>query len=128
MANNEKLYISQEDLYRVGNSTSPQMSKLRSGEITIRELNGIKMIVADGKGVSLYNKDGLEKSELSGWVWEIKVDTQLPTGLYLKKDTDPNKKGHYFVCPRRNMPVHTYAGKLEEIAVHCQKVFKKKKA
>jgi hypothetical protein len=71
MSNNEKLYVSQEDLYRVGNSTSPQMTKLRVGEITIRGMNGIKMVVADGKGISLYNKSGLDKSSLSGWIWEI---------------------------------------------------------
>ncbi|MEO0443002.1 MAG: hypothetical protein AAFZ92_04575 [Pseudomonadota bacterium] len=44
MANNEKLYISEEDLYRVGNATSPQMSKLRAGEITIIGINGIKSL------------------------------------------------------------------------------------
>lgn len=86
------------------------------------------MIVADGKGISLYNKEGLELSTLSGWVYEIKAHTALPSGLYLKEDTDPKKPGHFFVCPYKNMPLHTYVGKLEEIAVHCEKVFKKKKA
>jgi len=86
------------------------------------------MIVANGKGVSLYNKSGLEHSSLSGWIWEINQGTQLPNGLYLRKDSDPNNEGHYFVCPRRNMPVNAYAGLLEQMALHCRKVFKKKKA
>jgi hypothetical protein len=47
--------------------------------------------------------------------------------LYLRKDPDPKKEEHYFVCPIKNMPVKIYVGKREEIAVFCEKLFKKKK-
>lgn len=124
----EALYIVQEDLFRVGNSTSPQMAKVRAGEITLIEVNGINVIVADGKGVSLYNKAGLEKSSLTGWVWELRAGVALPPDLYLRPDPDPNKAGHYFCCPRRNVPVSVYVGQLEQIAMHCAKIYQRKKA
>ena len=126
MLTSEKLYITQEDLYRVGNSESPQLTKIRPGEVTLKDINGIIMIISDGKGISLYNRKGLDKSELSGWVYEIKSGTALPPDLYLKKDD--NKEGHYFVCPVKNMPAKHYVGELEKIAVFCEKYFKKQKA
>lgn len=124
----ETLYIVQEDLFRVGNSSSPQLSKIRAGEITLMEINGVKVIVADGKGVSLYNKAGLERSSLTGWVWEIRAGLSLPKGLYLNPDPDRNNPGHYFACPRMNMPVHSYVGLLEEMALQCAKLYQRKKA
>jgi hypothetical protein len=86
--------------------------------------NRIKMIVANGKGVSLYNKIGLDLVPLKGWVWEISSNTQLPFGLKLNKDDRP--EGHYTICPFRNMPVNEFVGLLERIVVHCKKVYKKK--
>lgn len=48
--------------------------------------------------------------------------------MCIKDDADPNNKDHYVVCPLNNMPVHAYAGKLEEIALSCEKIFKKQRA
>ena len=124
MKKNEKLYLVPEDLYRLGNATSPLLTKIRPGEIDLIEVNGIKMIVANAKGVSLYNKTGLDMVPLKGWVWEISANTQLPFGLKLIKDDRP--EGHYTLCPNRNMPVNEFVGLLESVVVYCQKVFKKK--
>jgi hypothetical protein len=49
MSNNETLYIASEDLYRLGNAGSSLISRVRAGEIDINELNGIKVVVANGK-------------------------------------------------------------------------------
>jgi hypothetical protein len=121
---NEKMYIVPEDLYRLGNASSPLMTRIRPGEVDVTELNGIKMIVANGKGISLYNKTGLELIPLTGWVWEISARTPLPFGLKLVKDDKP--EGHYTICPIRNMSVHEFVGLLESIVIYCKKVFKKK--
>lgn len=88
------------------------------------ELDGIKMIIANGKGISLYNKVGLDLIPLKGWVWEISANTNLPFGLRLNKDDRP--EGHYTICPIKNMPVHEFAGLLESIAINCKKLYKKK--
>ena len=124
MSNKEKLYIAQEDLFRLGNSVSSLISRIRDREIDIHEINGIKTVIANGKGISLYNKTGLDKIPLSGWVWEIKISTVFPVGLKLIKDDKP--EGHYTLAPGHNMLYSEYISLLEKVAVHCQKVFKKK--
>ena len=86
MTNSEAIYLSPETLYRIGNGSSPLLTKVRPGEIDTIEVNGITHIVANGKGISLYNKRGLDLAPLSGWVWEISANTQLPSGLKLKDD------------------------------------------
>lgn len=122
----EDLFVTQEDLYRIGNSTSSRLSAVRPQEVDLIEINGIITIVANGKGVSLYNKAGLNDAPLSGWVYQIKANTNLPIGL--KLTNDPRVKGHYFICPLTNMPYHKYVGLLEELAVMCSKLFLKKRA
>ena len=41
MNKEEKLYMTQEDLYRIGNSTSPQILNPGIGEITIMDLGSV---------------------------------------------------------------------------------------
>ncbi|WP_308363946.1 MULTISPECIES: hypothetical protein [unclassified Microbulbifer] len=126
MSNTETLYLTQEDLYRIGNASSSKLADVRQGEVRIVEVGGIKTVVANDQGVSLYNKTGLDDAPLSGWVYEIKTGTALPPGLRLWKD--PKIAGHYHVCAAHNMPYHKYVGLLEELALRCTKVFKKKSA
>lgn len=122
MANNEKLYLTQEDLYRFGNASSSRLNRLRIGEINTMEQNGITMIIANNKGVSLFNEEGMNLSPLTGWVWEIKQNTALPQGLKLIKK---GSKGHHMLVPLNTMPLSRYISLLEQIAIHCKKIFKK---
>ncbi len=123
MANSEKLYIAKEDLFRFGSAASSNISKPRPKEITTIEVNGVLTIVANGRGISLFNKAGLDKSRLTGWVWEIKQGTVFPAGLKLIKDN--SSTGHHTLTPIHNMPLSQYIGLLEQVAVRCQKTFKK---
>jgi len=120
----EVVYLSPETLYRLGNASSPLLTRVRAGEVDTKKVNGITIIVANGKGISLYNKIGLELAPLSGWVWEIKSNTPLPIGLKLIKDERP--QGHYSLCPVKNMPVSKFVSLLEDVLMHCKKSFKKK--
>lgn len=122
--NTEKLYISQEDLFRMGNSTSSRLSSVRQREITTIDVNGIETIVANGNGVSLFNKEGLDSTFLNGWVWEIKEGTTFPAGLKIVKD-NKGSIGHHMLVPTRNMPLTQYIGLLEETAIYCRKLYKK---
>jgi hypothetical protein len=47
------LYMLDEDLYRLGNSTSPKLNHVRPDDVTVYNRNGIAMVRADGSGVSL---------------------------------------------------------------------------
>jgi hypothetical protein len=124
MSTNEPLYLFPETLYRIGKGTDPTLTAIRPHEISIIHVNGIAMIVADGRGVSLYNKSGLELAPLTGWAWEIKAFTRVPPGLKLIRDPEP--EGHYTLCPVENMTLSTYIGLLEKLVIHCTKAFKKK--
>lgn len=122
--NREKLYLAQEDLYRFGSSTTSRLSAVKPREIDTMNVNGIETVVANGRGVSLYNKEGLDVCDLTGWVWEIKQNTPFPAGLKLIKDNSP--LGHHALAPLYNMPLSQYVGLLEQVAIHCKKLFKKK--
>jgi hypothetical protein len=120
----EQLYMAPEDLYRLGNAESSLVSRVRERDVDIQEINGIKMVVANGQGISLYNKNGLEKMPLSGWVWEIKASTAFPAGLKLIRDDRP--EGHYTLAPVHNMLFGEYVSLLERVAVHCRRVYRKR--
>jgi len=124
MKTKEVVYLSPEILYRLGNASSPLLTRVRAGEVDTKKINGISIIVSNGKGISLYNKIGLALAPLSGWVWEIKSNTSLPIGLKIIKDDKP--EGHYSLCPSKNMPVSKFVSLLEEVVIHCKKSFKKK--
>lgn len=122
MTNKEKLYLTQQDLYRLGNSTSSRLPHVRPSEIQTMEVNGIVTIIANNNGVSVFTQEGLDESPLAGWVWEIKQGTLLPAGLKIVKR---GSKGHHMITPTRNMPLTQYVGLLEQVAIHCKKLFKK---
>jgi hypothetical protein len=64
-------------LYRLGNAASPKLQNVRPQDVDSYENNGIQMVYANGKGVSLFNLQELQRREsgLSGWVWKIPQGT-----------------------------------------------------
>jgi len=121
---NQDFYIFPEEVYRVGNSTSPKMSALRVGEINIYEIKGVKMAVANGKGISVFTLQGLQDEKLTGFAWKFKKETHVEPGLKLVDDEKPE---HYVLAPVRNMPLDEYKGLLEKMGLKCTKYLKIKK-
>lgn len=116
------LYLAPEDLYRLGNATDPRLTHIRRPkDIDTIEINGLLVVIANGKGISLATQERISKSPISGWVWKISKGTQMPIGLRLIND----REGHYSVCPISNMPLDEFRGLLSKLAFKCQKVFKK---
>ena len=93
----------------------------RPKDIDTIELNGILMVISNGKGASLSTKARIENTPMSGWVWKITRGTPMPQGLKLIND----REGHYSICPLANMPLDEFKGLLSKLAIKCQKVFKK---
>ena len=117
------LFLAPEDLYRLGNATSPRLTHVRRPkDIDTIEINGIAVVVANGKGISLATKDRLDKTPVGVWVWKIAKGTQMPIGLKLIND----RPGHYSICPQSNMPLDEFIGLLSKLAIKCQKVLKKR--
>ncbi|KEQ12197.1 Tse2 family ADP-ribosyltransferase toxin [Endozoicomonas numazuensis] len=118
----EDLFLAPEDLYRLGNSTSPRLTNIRRPkDVDTIDVNGIAVVVANGKGISLSTKQRLDSAPMSGWVWKIPKGVQVPSGLRLLND----RPGHYSLCPVSNMPLDEFKGLLSKMAMKCQKVFKK---
>jgi hypothetical protein len=118
---NNEFFIVPTEVFRMGNSSSPRMNMVRASEIDTTEINGICAIIANGRGVSIYTKQELENTNLTGWVWRFPANTLLPIGLKLVND----KPGHYCVAPTHNMPLDLYKGLLEDMGMKAEKVWRK---
>jgi len=116
-----EFYIIPEEVFRVGNGSSPRMHMVRSSEVDLTEVNGMKMIIANGRGVSLYTKDELARTFLTGWIWKFEARTMIPLGLKLVND----KTGHFCVAPVHNMPLDQYKGLLERMGMKAEKAWRK---
>lgn len=117
----QEFYILPEELFRLGNSTSSKLSNVRSRDVDTTEINGICVILANGKGISVFDRAGINNSPMNGWVWRFPPNTTPPAGLKLVQD----KPHHYCIAPIHNMPLDKYRGLLEEMALKATRVFKK---
>jgi|SRR5690606_18074239 len=117
----KEFFILPEELFRLGNSNSSRLSNVRSRDVDTIEINGITVIRANGKGISVFDRTGINESPMTGWVWRFPPNTQPPVGLKLVQD----KPHHYCIAPAHNMPVDKYKGLLEEMALKATRVFKK---
>lgn len=110
-----------EDVFRLGNADSSRLSHVRPRDVDTMTVNGIAMVIANGKGISVFDREGINESPMTGWVWKVRGSAQLPSGLKLVKD----KAHHYCIAPTQNMPVDKFKGLLEGVAVRAERVFKK---
>ena len=117
----KEFYIIPEEIFRLGNSNSPRLSNVRPRDVNTTIINGIEVIIANGKGISVFDKAGINESPMSGWVWQFSQNIQIPVGLKLVQD----KKHHYCIAPVQNMPVDKYKGLLEEMAMRAKRIYKK---
>lgn len=116
-----EFYMVPEEIFRLGNSDSPRLSNARPRDMDTTLINGITVIIANGKGISVFDKEGINDTPMKGWVWRFAPNMQLPIGLKLSKD----KAHHYCIAPVVNMPIDKYKGLLEEMALNALRVYKK---
>lgn len=116
-----EFYLIPEEIFRLGNSNSPRLSNIRPRDVNITIVNGIEVIIANGKGISVFDKQRINEAPMSGWVWQFSQNTQIPIGLKLVQD----KKHHYCIAPIQNMPIDKYKGLLEEMAMYAKRIYKK---
>ena len=111
-----------EDVYRMGNSTSHKLTTVRPIEVNTMKVNGVTVIIANGKGVSLYTINKIIEKGLTGFAWKFDKSAKVVSGLKLVSD-EPE---HYMLAPVQNMPVDKYKGLLEEMGLKCCKYYKVK--
>lgn len=114
------LYLAEIDLFRIGNSESPRLDRVRAVDIDTYDRNGIRMVRANGKGISVFTEADLSRARFEGWVWKIPHGTQMPLGLGLINDHG----GHFMICPISDMPLDEYKALLSKLALLCERVRK----
>lgn len=117
-------YIFPEDAYRVGNAGSHKLTAMRVGEVDIYELEGVRMVIANEKGMSVFTLQGLQDEGLTGIAWLFPKGTMVEPGLKL---VDDDKPGHYTLAPVTNMPLENYRMLLEKMGKRCSKHLRIKK-
>jgi hypothetical protein len=117
-----------EDLYRLGKSTSPKLNNVRPDDVTVYDRNGIVMVRADGFDVSLITEERLKKQRPGSYAWKLPANFSLPNGLALIPDTrflTPGKNpDHYFLCPQSDMTLGEYMALLSKLALALERVRK----
>ena len=101
--------------------SNDNLSKVRAKDVDVIQVGGKTMIVANGKGISLFDMTGIKLGTMSGWVWKFPPDTPLPPGLHLVND----KPHHYCIAPVRNMFVDEFKSLLDKLALEAIKFHKK---
>jgi hypothetical protein len=114
-------YLIPEDVFRLGNADSPRLANVRSRDVDTMTVHDIAVVVANGKGVSVFDRESINQAPFTGWVWKLPGNTPLPPGLKLVQD----KPGHFCIAPTNNMPVDRYKGLLEELGLRAERIIKK---
>ncbi len=60
------LFLTQEDLFRFGNSREPRLTHIREGDIQTIVVDGVIKVLPATGGVSVCNREGLSKRPLWG--------------------------------------------------------------
>lgn len=115
----EEFFVFPEQIYRIGNSTSHRLPNIRPDEIDIIEIDAVKVVIANDKGISLWTAEGIIKKGLTGYAWKFEKGTSVISGLKLISD----EPGHYMLSPLYNIPLDKYRGLLEEMGLLCGKYF-----
>ena len=127
--NIEDLYIKDidnlhEDLYRMGNATSPSFSEARGlKDCLIVEVDEIKIVKANGNGFSAFNSITATMKRKGKNVWKIKKGAPLED-IRVVKGLRSDHKGRYMLAPEKDMPFKKYLGILEELGFDKAKCVK----
>lgn len=113
-----------KDLFRMGNATWPVFTDERvRKDVKIQMRNGVEIVVADGNGFSAYDHITPVMKKPGKKIWRIRKGASLGDDLVLAQDRRPGQEGrHYFIAPKRTMPLKKYLGALEELGMDRSRV------
>ena len=114
-------YLFPDALFRLGNYDDPRLAHVRPRDVDLQETNGVAMVVANDKGISILTEEGIARVPIDGFVWRIRRGTALPPGLKLRKDSSD----HYLICPTYTMPLAEFRSLLPKLVLHCERLYQK---
>lgn len=107
------------DLYRFGNSVGPRLDHVRPlKDARIQDHNGVKYIIADGNGVSVFSTFDAKLRN----TWRIAKGTPLPAGIKLVIDRRPHHENHFMLAPACTMRLSEFHALLDKIRERATKV------
>lgn len=122
----EHYFLTEFDVYRLGNSSSPRLNHVRvPKDIPTYFVGPIEHVQPGLAGVSMMSEEGLQKridvarksGSSVGHVWRISRNSPLPNGLVLREDS--RDRTHLLICPAESMPLEKFRGLLLELAARC---------
>lgn len=111
------LYLAEEDLFRLGNASSPRLDHIRETDVDFFVRNGITFVKANGKGLSLLTEERARR-RVGSWLWKLPARVQLPHGLLFNHD----QPTHYALCPALDINLDEYKSLLGKLAVTCERI------
>ena len=72
--------VTSRDYYRSGNSTSPMMDNVRSTDVVMFSLNGVKWVQGESGGISVFDAGKARAGK--NW-WRLNSGTLIPNDLDL---------------------------------------------
>lgn len=107
------------DLYRFGNAESPRFDHIRPlKDARLDEKNGVKYIIADGNGISVFSTFDPRKKN----TWKIPKGTPLPEGIILVEDKRLGHENHYMLAPAITMRLSAFLDLLDQIKENAVKI------
>lgn len=118
MMTHEALFLI-EDVFRLGNATSPRLDHIRKHDIPIVSNDGKEMVFPDTGGISVFN---IIHPRLHGIWWKCPAGTTYPEELTIICERDYGGLRHYLIQPSYQMELRQYLEALREFALSFDKV------
>ncbi|WP_444909715.1 hypothetical protein [Microbulbifer sp. TRSA005] len=115
-----EIYIDSNSLPKFGYSREEDVNMLTSN-LDTTFLNNISIVIANGKGIRIFDQESINQSTLIGWVCRFPAGTTPPNGLRITEQGP----GQYYISPERNMTATRFIELLKEMSLKAITLFKR---
>ncbi|WP_444901515.1 hypothetical protein ACJJIG_18905 [Microbulbifer sp. SSSA007] len=116
-----EIYIASDSLPKYGLHKSEKTSELLTAILDTTLLNDRKIIIANGKGVRIFNQERINQLIQDGWICRFPAGTTLPEGLKIVEQSP----GEFYISPERNMAERQFIALLKEMSLRAITIFKR---
>lgn len=116
-----EFYIVSEALPKPGGQACPVDTQGTPHNWDTTELNDKRVIIANGKGIQIFDRNGINNSSLSGWVCRFSARVLPPKGLKIVEQ----QPGQHCISPARNMTEDKLLELLKEMTLSAITLLKR---
>ncbi|QFT55048.1 hypothetical protein [Microbulbifer sp. THAF38] len=115
-----EMYIDSNFLPKFGRFEQEENFEFLTSKLDTTFLNNRTIVIANGKGIRVFDQKSINQSNLNGWVCRFTASTKLPNGIKITEHTS----GQYFISPERNMTTERFIELLKEMSLSAITLFK----